>query len=128
MKKQTNTIAVVDVQAVVASSAQVKALREEQAAKSRELAQWLQNAQNEVKSVEDKEKQQALLQQYNAEFAGRRQKIAEDYQAKLRIVSGNIEQTVAEEAKAKGYQLVLAKNITLYGGDDITADIAKIVK
>ena len=84
MKKQTNTkekisvqpntnnIAVVDVQAIVNSSAQVKALKEVQANKIKELNLWLQNAQNEVNAEQDKERQQALLQKYNAEFALKR--------------------------------------------------------
>ena len=61
MKSQsgTNNIAVVDVQAIVNSSAQVKALKEEQATKVKELNLWLQNAQNEVNAEQDKEKQQA---------------------------------------------------------------------
>ena len=128
MKNQNNLIAVVDIQAIVGASAQVRALKEEQLNKSRELAQWLQNARAQVSSEQDKAKQDTMLQQYNAEFARRRTEIAQHYQQELKTVSGNIEQTIAEEAKNKGYQLVLAKNVTIYGGDDITAEIAKIIK
>lgn len=130
MKNQsgTNNIAVVDVQEIVNSSAQVKALKEEQALKIKELNQWLQNAQNEVNAEQDKEKQQALLQKYNAEFALKRRDIALQYQQELKTVSDNISQTVAKEAEKKGYSMVIAKNIVVYGGVDITEDIAKIVK
>ena len=130
MKNQsgTNNIAVVDVQAIVNSSAQVKALKEEQATKVKELNLWLQNAQNEVNAEQDKEKQQALLQKYNAEFALKRRDIALQYQQELQAVSSNISQTVTEEAEKKGYSMVIAKNIVIYGGIDITEDIAKIVK
>lgn len=124
----TNNIAVIDVQAVVNSSAQVKALREAQAAKVNELNLWLQSAQNEVNAEQDKERQQALLQKYNAEFALKRNEVAQKYQKELKIVSDSISQTVATEAEKKGYQLVIAKNIVVYGGVDITEDIAKIVK
>ena len=124
----TSNIAVVDVQAIVNASAQVKALKEEQALKTKELSQWLQVAQNEVNTEQDKERQQALLQKYNAEFALKRREIAINYQEKLKVVSDNIEHTIAEEAKAKGYQLVLAKNVTIFGGTDITENIAKIIK
>ena len=128
MTQKTNTIAVVDVQSVVATSAKVKALKEEQEKKSQELAQWLQKAQNDVKAETDKAKQEALLQQYNAEFAQKRAILTEQYQKELKIVSSGIEKTIAEEAKKKGYQLVLAKNLTIYGGEDITEDIAKIIE
>lgn len=130
MKQETNpfAVAVVDVQAIVNISSEVRALREEQVLKTQELNQWLQNAQNEVNTEQDKVKQQALLQKYNAEFTLRKREIAINYQEKLKVVSDNIEHTIAEEAKAKGYQLVLAKNVTIFGGTDITEDIAKIIK
>ena len=60
----TNNTAVVDVQVIVNSSAQVKALKEAQAAKINELNLWLQNAQKEVNAEQDKERQQALLQKW----------------------------------------------------------------
>ena len=44
----------------------------------------------------------------------------------LRMAS--ISSTIAAQAKAKGYDIVLAKSTVLYGGEDITAEIAKIVK
>ena len=130
MKNQsgTNNIAVVDVQAIVNSSAQVKALKEEQATKVKELNLWLQNAQNEVNAEQDKEKQQALLQKYNAEFALKRRDIALQYQQELKTVSDNISQTVAKEAEKKGFSIVIAKNIVICGGVDITEHVAKIIK
>ena len=127
-QSNANNIAVVNVQAIVNSSAQVKALKEEQATKVKELNLWLQNAQNEVNAEQDKERQQALLQKYNAEFALKRRDIALQYQQELKTVSDNISQTVAKEAEKKGYSMVIAKNIVVYGGVDITEDIAKIVK
>jgi len=130
MKQETSpfAVAVVDVQAIINVSSEVRALKEEQAVRTQELNQWLQKAQNEVNTEQDKVKQQALLQKYNAEFTLKRREIAINYQEKLKVVCDNIEHTIAEEAKAKGYQLVLAKNVTIYGGTDITEDIAKIVK
>ena len=140
MKNQTNAkdktstqpnatnIAVVDVQAIVNSSAQVKSLREAQSSKVNELNIWLQNAQNEVNAEQDKERQQALLQNYNAEFALKRRDIALQYQQELKAISNSISQTVETEAKKKGYSMVIAKNIVIYGGVDITEDIAKMVK
>lgn len=121
-------IAVVDVQAVVENSAQVKALKEEQLTKTKDLEAWLKNAQTDVKAEEDKTKQDALLQKYNAEFAQKRTELAQQYQEKLKVISESISQTVAEYAQKSGYSLVLSKHITLYGGIDITEEIAKIVK
>ena len=130
MKQETSplSVAVVDVQAIVSVSSEVRSLKEEQALKTQELNQWLQKAQNEVNTEQDKIKQQALLQKYNAEFTLKQREIAVNYQEKLKVVCDNIEHTIAEEAKAKGYQLVLAKNVTIYGGKDITEDVIKIIK
>ena len=88
---------------------------------------WLQNAQKEVNAEQDKERQQSLLKKYNAEFALKRGDIATQYQQELKTVSDSITQTVAAEAEKKGYSMVIAKNIVVYGGVDITEDIAKIV-
>ena len=127
-QSNTNNIAVVDIQAIVNSSVQVKALREAQVAKVNKLNSWLQNAQNEVNSEQDKERQKALLQKYNAEFSLKRRDIALQYQQELKTVSDNISQTVASEAKKKGFSIVIAKNIVVFGGEDITEEIAKIIK
>ena len=121
-------IAVVDITTVVQNSEQVKALKEEQNAKAQELATWLQNAQNAVKNEKDKSKQEDLLKQYNAEFAARKQTIATEYAQKLQSIDDSITKTISDEAKKKGYQLVIAKNLVIYGGTDITDKIAEIVK
>lgn len=126
-QSNTSSIAVIDVQAIVNSSAQVKALREAQAAKINELNLWLRNAQNEVNAEQDKERQQALLQKYNAEFVLKKRDIALQYQQELKIVGDSITQTVASEAKKKGFSMVIAKNIVVFGGEDITEEIARIV-
>lgn len=121
-------IAVVDITTVVQNSEQVKALKEEQNAKAQELAAWLQNAQDAVKNEKDKKKQDDLLKQYNAEFAARKQTIATEYAQKLQSIDDSITKTISDEAKKKGYQLVIAKNLVIYGGKDITDKISEIVK
>jgi len=121
-------IAVVDIASVVAKSRQVQTLKTEQAGKAQEVTEWLQNAQNKIKAEADEEKQKALLQKYNEEFALKRKEIQQQYAEKLRTVDENITQIITEEAKKKGYKLVVAKGFTIYGGADITEDIAKIVK
>ena len=47
---------------------------------------------------------------------------------KLQAIDKSITATIAQEAKAQNYNLVLSKSSVLYGGDDITASIAKNVK
>ena len=128
VQSDTNNIAVVDVQAIVNASAQVRGLKEKQAIKVGELNVWLRNAQNEVNAEQDRERQQALLQKYNAEFALKKRDINIQYQEELKIICDNITKTVADEAKKKGFSIVIAKHIVVCGGVDITEEIAKIVK
>jgi len=121
-------IAVVDVPAVVAKSAQVQALKKEQQTKMQDLEKWLKTAQADVDKQKTQEGKEKLLKKYNAEFAKKKETIAKDYQARLQAVDKSITETIAVTAKAKGYDMVISKGIVVYGGDDITADVQKTVK
>lgn len=121
-------IAVVDVPAVVAQSQQVKALKQEQTKKIQDLEKWLTTVRADVEKQQTQEGKDKLLKKYNAEFAKKKEAIAKDYQARLKAVDKSISETIAQQAKAKGYDIVISKGMVLYGGDDITADITKVVK
>ncbi len=121
-------IAVVDVPAVVAQSQQVKALKQEQTKKIQDLEKWLTTVRADVEKQQTQEGKDKLLKKYNAEFAKKKEAIAKDYQARLKAVDKSISETIAQQAKAKGYDIVISKGMVLYGGDDITADINKVVK
>ena len=121
-------IAVVDVQAVVAQSQQVKALKQEQTKKMQDLEKWLTTVKTDVEKQQTQEGKEKLLKKYNAEFAKKKEAIAKDYQARLQTIDKSISDTIAQQAKAKGYDIVISKGMVLYGGDDITADVTKVVK
>ena len=121
-------IAVVDVQAVVSKSAQVQALKKEQQTKIQDLEKWLKTAQTDVEKQKTQEGKEKLLKKYNTEFAKKKEAIAKDYQARLQAVDKNITETISATARAKGYNMVISKGVVVFGGDDITADVAKVVK
>ena len=121
-------IAVVDVQAIVAKSAQVQALKKEQQTKIQALEKWLKTAQSDVEKQKTQEGKEKLLKKYNTEFAKKKEAIAKDYQARLQAVDKSITDTISNTAKAKGYNMVISKGVVVFGGDDITADVAKVVK
>ena len=126
---RSNTkIAVVDVVALVSKSSEVQALKAEQDAKAKELSAWLQSAQTVVNNEEDQAKKEALLKQYSAEFAAKREDIRQQYNQKLQILDHNITQIIVTEAQKRGFQLVMAKAYTLYGATDITEELAKLIK
>ncbi len=121
-------VAVVDVNAVVSKSAQVRALKKEQQTKLQELQKWLNNARTDVAKQSTDENKQKLAKKYDAEFAKKQEAIKKNYATKLQAIDKSITATIAQEAKAQNYNLVLSKGSVLYGGDDITASIAKVVK
>jgi len=121
-------IAIVDVQAVVAQSQQVKALKKEQQTKIQDLEKWLTTVRADVEKQQTQEGKDKLLKKYNAEFAKKKEVIAKDYASRIQVVEKSISDTIAQQARAKGYDIVIAKGMVLYGGDDITAEITKVVK
>ena len=121
-------IAVIDVPAVVAKSAQVQALKKEQQGKMQDLEKWLKTAQADVEKQKTQEGKEKLLKKYNAEFAKKKEAIAKDYQTRLQAVDKSITDTISATAKANGYTMVISKGVVVFGGDDITADVQKVVK
>lgn len=127
-KKTYKNIAVVDVNKVVIQSKQVQELKTEQENRVRELNQWLANVKADVESKATNEEKQALVAEYNQQFAQKQNEIKANYTAKLQTIEKNISDQIAKAAEEKGYDLVLSKYITLYGGDDITEEIMEIVE
>ena len=122
------SIAVVDVQAVVAKSGQVSVLKKEQQKKMQELDKWLKSARADVEKQKTQEGKDKLLKKYNSEFAKKKETIAKDYQTKLSAIDKSITSTIETKAKALGYDMVISKGMVICGGDDITSEIQKIVK
>ena len=122
------SIAVVDVPAVVNASAQVQALKKEQQLKAQEIIKFVEKARKDVASISDTKKKQAAEEKYNKELTAKKEKMDTEYAAKLQALDKSISQQITDKAKAEGYNVVLSKNVVLYGGTDITSEIVKIVK
>ena len=121
-------VAVVDVQKIVNKSAQVQALKKEQQAKQKEMAQFIKKAGEDIKKQPDEKQRKALAKKYDTELKAKREANAKTYKTKLETADKNITNTIIQQAKAQGYDLVLTKGVVLYGGDDITESIMKVVK
>ena len=120
-------IAVVDVQQVVASSSQVNALKEENQAKTSEIVKYIENARKEVAKVSDADKKKALEEKYAKELNTKRENYAKQYNEKMVEIQNNILNAVREQAMANNYDMVIAKDVVLYGGEDITPMLKKSV-
>ena len=121
-------VAVIDVQAVVSKSAQVQALKKEQAKKMEDLQKWLKVVRADVEKQKTEEGKAKLVKKYDAEYAKKQAEIRKTYTEKLQEIDKSINATIAERAKAKGYDMIISKGVVVYGGDDITADVLKFVK
>lgn len=121
-------VAVVDVQKIVASSSQVKALKDEQNKKGQEIAKFIETAKANLDKEKDPSKKKALEAKYDKEFKAKREAMAKNYETKLMAIDKNISTIIDSNARQNGYDLVLAKGVVLSGGTDITDEVAKQVK
>ena len=121
-------IAVVDIQKVVAASAQVKALKSSQDARNKELTAFIKKAQADVNKQTDEKKRKALAAQYEKQLVAKREAYTKDYAAKLKATDASITEQIGKKATEMGYTMVVPKSAVIYGGDDITATILKVIK
>lgn len=128
----TNTnfkYAVVDVSKVVENSQQVANLKKKLQEQQRLFSKSLQDAQKKLQSETNADKKKALEVQLTKNLNAQRDKMNKDYAQKLQAIDKNISDVIAQQAKANGYKLVVAKGVVLYSeGTDITNDVMKAVK
>jgi len=123
-----NSIAVVNLDKVLSSSAQVLAVKKDQQKKSEELKIWLKNAQADVDKQQSVDGKKAKKQKYEDELAKKKLANSKDVTQSLTDIDKNVSNTISQYAKSKGYSIVISKNVVLYGGDDITSDLMKAVQ
>lgn len=121
-------VAVVDVQKVVSQSKQVNALNNEQQVKMKSLITFIETARKNVAKEKDPKKKKALEDKYNKELDAKKSAIEKEYVTKLKNIDANISNVISAQAKTGSYNLVLAKGVVLFGGEDITDAVAKAVK
>ena len=121
-------VAIVDIPAIVAQSSQVSELKKEQEMKLAELQKWINTAKADVEKQKTQEGKEKLAKKYDSELVKKREVIRKNYAQKLAAIDKSISATIAEQAKTNGYGLVLSKGVVLYGGEDITATIQKVLK
>ena len=121
-------IAVVDLQQIVSSSAQVKQLRQEHSKKIADLDKIIVNARGEISNEKDPAKVLLLEDKYMKEFNTKKEALEKDYNNRLSIIEKNIKNEITKKAQKDGYDYVFAKSVVLFGGKDITTDISNNIK
>lgn len=121
-------VAIVDVPKLVSSSSQVQALKKDQQAKAEDMMKFIEKARKDVANITDANKKKAAEEKYNKELQAKKEKMDKEYAEKLKSIDESISKQITEQAKNKGYDLVLSKNMVLYGGQDITSELIKTIK
>jgi len=124
----TPKIAVVDIQKVVAASSQVKALKASQETKNKELQAFIKKAQDDVNKQTDAAKKKSLAASYEKQLAAKREANIKDYTTKLKSADTNITNEIGKKAAELGYTMVVPKSAVIWGGDDITETVLKVIK
>ena len=128
VQAEVKKVAIIDLQKVISKSAQVQALKKEQDKNQKEIAQIVKKAGEEIKKEPDVNKKKALADKYEKQLKTKREANSKNYKTKLEAIDKSINATISQQAKAMGYDMVLTKGVVLYGGDDITEAVCKVVK
>lgn len=121
-------VAVVDIKELVSKSQEIKKLKTDQENKINQMQQTVEKARTEIAKETDPAKIAALEEKYRKEVNAQKLTLDSEYNSKLTKIDNNIKTIVIEKARSMNYNLVLPKNFVLYGGDDITAEVAKSIK
>lgn len=121
-------VAVVDIKELVSKSQEIKKLKTDQENKINQMQQTVEKARTEIAKETDPTKIAALEEKYRKEVNAQKLTLDSEYNSKLTKIDNNIKTIVIEKARSMNYNLVLPKNFVLYGGDDITAEVAKSIK
>ena len=121
-------VAVVDVSSLIQKSSQVNALKADQDKKLETMKATVDKARQDITKETDPAKITQLEEKYRNEINNQKLALDDEYNTKLKQIDNNIKSIVVDKAKEMKYHLVLPKNIVLFGGDDITSEVAKFVK
>jgi len=121
-------VAVVDVQSLIQKSSQVNTLKADQDKKLNEMKATVDKARQDISKETDPVKIAQLEEKYRNDINNQKLALDNEYNSKLKQIDNNIKSIVVEKAREMKYSLVLPKSIVLFGGDDITAEVAKSIK
>lgn len=121
-------VAVVDVPELIQGSAQVQALVKDQQKQLTDLKTFIEKAQADITKQTDETKRKALEDKYNKELRTKQETIQKNYETKRTAIEKQITGVITKQAQTDKYDLVLLKNVVIYGGSDITATVKPNVK
>ncbi len=121
-------IGVVDIQEIVSRSSAVQQLKNEHSSQIQSLNTIVTNAQNAISKETDPQKIVILQDKYNAEFNRKKEAIDNQYKTRLSDLENKLRRDIIESAKKNNYDIVIAKSVMFYGGEDITDLVSKDIR
>lgn len=118
----------VDVNKVVAASKAVEKANKERAAEKKKIIKFIEESANKMNKEEDEKKREEMKNQFDLDLTAKKSEMNKSYGEKLLKINNDINAELIKIAKDKDYQLILTKDAVLYGGDDLTQDLIKVVK
>lgn len=118
----------VDVNKVVAASKAVEKANKERAAEKKKIIKFIEESANKMNKEEDEKKREEMKNQFDLDLTAKKSEMNKSYGEKLMKINNDINAELIKIAKDKDYQLILTKDAVLYGGDDLTQDLIKVVK
>ena len=120
-------VAIVDIQKVAANSNEIKTLKTEQEKQIQNMQATINKAREEISKEKDPQKIAQLEEKYRNQINNQKLALDESYNKKLKAIDSKIKTAVVEKARSMNYNIVLPKNTVLFGGDDITEQVAAII-
>lgn len=121
-------VGVVDLSQLITNSASVKTLKSTHEKQLNEIEKTLEQARLEISNETNPDKIAQLEEKYRKDVSDKKFQMDKSYNDKLMEIDKSIKTQVAQKAKELNYTVVLPKNMVLFGGEDITAQIAKEIK
>lgn len=128
VQKIPQKIGVVDVKEVVSTSKEVAKVKKEQQANKKILVSFIKSSAEKINKEPDEKKKEELKKQFTNELNVKKEAMDKAYAAKLMRINDDMNAQLVKMAKDKKYDLILTQDAVLYGGDNLTKDLIKLVK
>lgn len=121
-------IGVVDVKKVVNESKEVEKVKKEQQANKKVLVDFIKAQAEIINKEPDAAKKEELKKKFTADLTAKKDVMDKSYGEKLMKINNDMNAQLTKLAKDKNYDLILTQDSVLYGGENLTKDLMKLVK
>jgi len=123
----TDSVCVVDIQRIVASSNDVVALKSKRDSQVAELKKMADAANEKIKDEKDEKSKRELSEKNLAEINAKKEEFDKIYAKELQESDKKLNDIILSVCKKKGGNMALNKATVIFGGIDITDDVIKKV-